>query len=120
MLPLSRRSFLTKSAELTAALAAAGACAPLVSRRAPRTTGFTSQGEEFTLAGGGIAVTWSAGRGGLRARRVTSGGESLASSNAAFALVLADGGSVSSETMHVVRGPTHESLAANSGASRLA
>src|SRR5690348_603266 len=105
MLPLSRRSFLTKSAELTAALAAAGACAPLVSRRAPRTTAFTSQGEELTLAGDGIAVTWSVTRGGLQVRRVTSGGESLASSSAVFALVLADGGSLSSETMHVARGP---------------
>jgi len=70
MPPLSRRSFLTKSAELTAALAAAGACAPLVSRRAS-TTSFASQGDEFTLVGDRISATWSvAGDHGLTLRRI--------------------------------------------------
>jgi hypothetical protein len=112
---LSRRQFL----EHTAILAAASACSPLVSRAAS-TTRFTTEGDGFTLAGDGIAATWSVAGGGLRLQAVRAGADQLPVGTDAFALLLSDGTTLTSANMRVVRAPAHEALAPSAGASRLA
>ena len=118
---LTRRQFLERSAELTAALAAAGACGPMMSRAGTGTL-FRSSGEDFTLGTEVISATWSAGGGasGLRLRRVVAGTSALQSGADTFALSLNDGGVLASSGMRVVGTPSHEALAAKPGASRLA
>ena len=118
---LTRRQFLERSAELTAALAAAGACGPMMSRAGTGTL-FRSSGEDFTLGTEVISATWSAGGGasGLRLRRVVAGTSALQSGADTFALSLNDGSVLASSGMRVVGTPSHEALAAKPGASRLA
>ena len=118
---LTRRQFLERSAELTAALAAAGACGPMMSRAGTGTL-FRSSGEDFTLGTEVISATWSAGGGasGLRLRRVVAGTSALQSGADTFALSLNDGSVLASSGMRVVGTPSHEALTAKPGASRLA
>ena len=116
---LTRRQFLERSAELTAALAAAGACAPMLSRAGAGTL-YRSSGEDFTLGTEVISATWSAGSGGLRLRRVVAGTSALQTGADAFALALTDGTVLASSGMRVVGTPSHEALGAKPGASRLA
>ena len=90
-MPLTRRQFLERSAELTAALAAAGACAPMLSRSGGSTR-YTASGDEFTLATDAISATWSVAAGGLRLRHVAAGTSALGTGDDAFALTLTTGG----------------------------
>jgi len=116
---VSRRQFLEQAAELTAALAAVGACAPMLSRSGTSTR-YTSSGDEFTLATDAISATWSVAGGGLRVRRVAAGTSVLQTGTDAFALAFTDGRALTSSQFRVVGTPTHEILPANPGASRLA
>jgi hypothetical protein len=116
---LSRRQFLERSAELTAALAAVGACAPMLSRSSGSTR-YTASGDEFTLATDAISATWSVAGGGLRLRHVAAGTSALGTGADAFTLTFNDGRTLTSSQLHTVGTPTHQPLPANPGASRLA
>jgi len=117
MTRVSRRQFL----EQAAALAAAGACAPMVSRAGATATGtrYVSSGDEFTLSTDAVAATWSAGAGGLRLLRVAAGVSAIETGPDAFVLTLMDGSVLPSSALRVVGSPRHEALSANAGASRL-
>ena len=117
---LSRRQFLERSAELTAALAAAGACAPMLSRAGGTGTRYTASGDDFTIGTDAISATWSISGGGLRLRGVSAGTSALTTGPDAFALTLTDGRTLASSQLHLIGTPTHQLLAANPGASRLA
>ena len=118
-MPLTRRQFLERSAELTAALAAAGACAPVLSR-AGASTRYSVSGDDFTLATESVSATWGVSGGGLRVRRIAAGTSAIEAGRDAFALTLNDGTVLASSGMRVVGAPSHEALAANPAASRLA
>ncbi len=120
MSSLSRRGFLAKSAELTAALAAAGACAPMLSRSGSTTTSYSASGEDFTLATDEISATWSVAGGGLRLRRIAARGAALETGSEVLTLTLSDGRTLPSSQLRVVGESRQEALVGNPGASRLA
>ena len=115
MTRVSRRQFL----EQAAALAAAGACAPMLSR-ASSGTRYTAAGEDFTLATDTISATWSVADGGLRLRRVSAGASSIETGESAFALRSSSGTTLLSSQLRVTEAPKEQALTANPGASRLA
>lgn len=126
---VSRREFLERTIELGAGLAVLGACAP---RRGgfhepPSPTGalearYRADGGELSLSNDAIAASWTVADGALRARRVRDvrGGHELALPAHAFSLTLADGGTLASDRLRIVRGPTAEPLSPRREASRLA
>jgi hypothetical protein len=124
---VSRREFLERTIELGAGLAVLGGCVP---RRGIRESASPfgalearhgSQGGELSLSNDAIAATWSVANGGLRAVRFRDerSGRELSVSPEVFALALADGSTLTSDRMRIVRGPIAEPLSARSGASRL-
>src|SRR5436305_494278 len=124
---VSRREFLERTIELGAGLAVLGGCVP---RRGIRESAspfgalearYDSRGDELSLSNDAITASWSVAGGALRALRVRDerAGRELAVAPQAFSLVLADGRTLTSDRMRVVRGPVGERLAARRGASRL-
>ena len=122
--PLTRREFLEHSAALAAGIGLATACAP------PRTmhptpggsARFTSTANEFTLANDALSVTWTVAAGGPRIARLRDARapSDLVLNAPAFALVLTDGTTLTSDTFRVVSGPTPHVVSARREASRLA
>jgi hypothetical protein len=82
---------------------------------------YGSQGGEVSLSNDAIAASWSAVDGALRALRVRDErtGRELTVGPQVFALVLADGNTLTSDRMRIVRGLVAEPLSARRGASRL-
>jgi hypothetical protein len=126
---VSRREFLERTIELGAGLAVLGACAPRRggSREPPSPLGalearYRSDGGELTLSNDAIAASWSAAGGVLRPLRVRDvrGGRELALGAQIFTLTLADGGTLTSDRLRIVRGPIAEPLSTRRDASRLA
>ncbi|HSQ31519.1 MAG TPA: enterotoxin [Gemmatimonadaceae bacterium] len=122
--PLTRREFLEHGAALAASIGLAGACAPV---HGPRPTPgglarFTSAANDFTLANDALSITFAIAGGGPRIARLRDvrAASELVPNAPAFALVLADGTTLSSDALRVVSGPTPRVLAARTGASRLA
>ena len=125
---MDRREFLERSALLAAGAAAATAGRPalaaadVLAAADPLAARARLGASEFSLGNAAIEGVWSAGPGGLRVRRITDhlGGTALEPAPHAFALVLADGRTLTSADMRVARGPAQERLPANPRASRLA
>jgi len=125
---VSRREFLERTIELGAGLAVLGACAPrrgVLAAASPAgalEARYRSDGDELTLSNDAIAAAWSVAGGSLRALRLRDvrGGGDLALGATVFSLSLADGGTLASDRLRVVRGPTAGPLAARPEASRLA
>jgi len=126
---VSRREFLERTFELGAGLAVLGACAPRRGgfREPPSPLGalearYRSDGTELSLSNDAIAASWSVADGALRVLRLRDvrGGRDLALPPQAFSLALADAGMLSSDRLHIVRGPIAEPLSARRDASRFA
>jgi len=124
---VSRREFLERTIELGAGLAVLGGCVP---RRGIRESAspfgaldarLRADGSELELSNDAIAASWSVANGTLRALHVRDerAGRDLTVAPAVFALALADGSTLTSDRMRIVRGPLAEPLSARSGASRL-
>src|SRR5512143_28977 len=126
---VSRREFLERTIELGAGLAVLGACGPRRGgvRESPSPLGalearYRADGGELSLSNDAMAASWSAAGGALRALRLRDvrSGQDLALSPQAFSLTLADGGTLSSDRLRIVRGPIAEPLSARLNAARLA
>jgi hypothetical protein len=124
---VSRREFLERTIEIGAGLAALGACAQRRGAgREPSPLGalearYASSGSELSLSNDAIAASWSVADGVLHSLRVRDvrGGRELALPAPVFSLMLADGGTLSSDGLKITRGPTPESIPARRDASRL-
>jgi hypothetical protein len=109
--PLGRREFLERGAVLAATLGVLG----------PRSI-LTRSAEEISLGNETIGASWSTSGGVLRAREVMdrASGSRLDVSEAAFAIVLADGSRLDATQMRIVGSPVIETLAANARSARAA
>ncbi|HEX9107938.1 MAG TPA: hypothetical protein VF832_11935 [Longimicrobiales bacterium] len=125
---IPRREFLQRSALLAAGAATLSALEPgtaaaeLLAGADPLAARGRLDVGELTLGNATIEGVWSAGADGLRLRRLTDrlGGTRIEPAAHAFALLLADGRTLTSADMRLTRAPALTRLPANPGASRLA